>query len=149
MTGVASQGVPDAPRGSTMLRWAVALTIVAIVVAGAFALFEARQKQTLSRERAAQLTGGDPARGPALAVRYGCAACHAIKGVRGPQGKVGPPLDAVAARVYIAGRLPNTPENLVKWIADPRGVDPRTAMPQTGISQEEARDVAAYLISLR
>jgi cytochrome c1 len=63
-------------------------------------------------------------------------------------GLVGPPLSDVAARVYITGRLPNTPANLIRWIEDPRKIDPKTAMPTTGVSHSQARDIAAYLLSL-
>src|SRR6185436_863734 len=69
--------------------------------------------------QAAALTGGDPARGKAAISRYGCASCHTIAGVRGADGLVGPPLTGVASRVYIAGVLQNTPENLIQWIQDP------------------------------
>ena len=61
--------------------------------------------------------------------------------------EVGGAQGPLAARLYLAGTLPNTPENLVRWIRDPKGVKPETAMPVTGISDEEARDVAAYLLS--
>jgi cytochrome c2 len=98
---------------------------------------------------AARLTQGNPKRGPQLALHYGCAGCHDIPGIRGPRGKVGPPLGEVGARIYLGGRIANTPDNLVQWIVNPREVDPKTAMPVTGISKREARDVAAYLLTLR
>jgi nucleoside-diphosphate-sugar epimerase len=62
---------------------------------------------------------------------------------------VGPPLGDIKERVYIAGRLTNTPEHLIDWIVDPRVADPKTAMPATGVSKSEARDIAAYLLSLQ
>jgi cytochrome c2 len=65
-----------------------------------------------------------------------------------PGGRVGPPLGGLKERVYIAGRLTNTPEHLIEWIVDPRAVDPKTAMPVTGVSKSEARHIAAYLLSL-
>jgi cytochrome c len=80
---------------------------------------------------------------------YGCHACHMIPGVRGARAYVGPPLTHWSRRIYIAGLLPNTPENLVRWIVDPRSVHPETAMPNTGITEAEARHIAAYLQSLR
>ncbi|MHC2018166.1 c-type cytochrome [Methylobacterium sp. CM6247] len=91
------------------------------------------------------LTGGDPARAPALMITYGCAGCHDVPGVAGPSGRVGPPLRGLAERVYIGGVVTNTPENLVRWIVDPKSLNPRTAMPITGISETQARDIAAYL----
>lgn len=100
-------------------------------------------------QRAIQLTGGDPARGKGLLRRYGCAGCHTIPGVQGAVGRVGPSLDQVAGRIYIAGVTENTAANLVRWLQDPPAVDPRTAMPRTGLSPREARDVAAFLYTLR
>ena len=67
----------------------------------------------------------------------------------GPGGRVGPPLADLGARFYLGGRITNTPGNLIRWIEDPRAVDPQTAMPTTGISKREARDMAAYLLTLR
>jgi cytochrome c len=92
--------------------------------------------------------GGDAARGERLMKEKGCGACHEIPGVRGAHGRVGPPLDAFSQRSFIAGGLPNTPDNLVLWITDPRRVDPRTAMPALGLDRRDARDVAAYLYQL-
>jgi cytochrome c1 len=97
----------------------------------------------------AEALGGNPARGPAIAERYGCGSCHTIPGVTGARGLVGPPLLWWSRRTFIAGELPNTPENLVRWIRDPQSVEPHTAMPALGLSDAEARDVAAYLYTLR
>jgi cytochrome c1 len=80
---------------------------------------------------------------------YGCGACHVIPGVTGAGGIVGPPLNNWSRRVYIAGNLPNTPENLVRWIRHPQAVEPGTAMPDLGVTEADARDIAAYLYSLR
>lgn len=84
-------------------------------------------------------------RGKQLLWQYGCGACHRIEGVAGAQGNVGPPLDNIAKRVYLAGVLPNTRENLVRWIMAPQEIDPLTAMPDTGVTETQARDIAAYL----
>lgn len=103
---------------------------------------------TGSEERAAQKTGGDPRRGKALIRRHGCGACHTIAGVEGAAGLVGPPLDRIGRRGRLAGRLPNTPENLMRWIRDPQGIAPGTAMPDLRLTEQEVRDIAAYLYSL-
>jgi cytochrome c1 len=84
--------------------------------------------------------------GPALMVRYGCAGCHVIPGVPGARGQVGPSLEGFGSRLYIGGAVANSSSDLVKWLIDPRMIDPRSAMPATGISEEEARIVAAYLL---
>jgi len=91
------------------------------------------------------LTGGNPRAGQQLIARYGCAACHQIKGIAHSDSKVGPSLTEMRSRGYIAGVLPNSAANLVKWIQHPRAVDPKTAMPELGVSETEARNMAAYL----
>jgi cytochrome c1 len=65
------------------------------------------------------------------------------------EGKVGPSLDGIGRRVYIAGFLPNTPANMAAWIRDPQAIDPRTAMPDLQVTEEHARDMTAYLATLR
>lgn len=94
-------------------------------------------------------TGGDIDSGRQTIKRAGCAACHTIPGIPGANANVGPSLAGIATRNYIAGVLPNEPENLVNWILDPRRHSPNTVMPDTRLSEEEARDVAAYLYTLR
>lgn len=102
-----------------------------------------------AREEAARaLTGGDPARG-AVAIRgYGCFTCHTVSGVRGARGLVGPPLDGIGDRAYIAGELPNTVPNMLRWLEHPHDVEPRTVMPDMNVTEADARDIAAYLYAL-
>lgn len=97
------------------------------------------------RDVPAAFAGADPARGREAFAARGCGTCHAIDGVAGARGRVGPPLDGVAARQYLAGTLPNTPDNLMHWIRDPQAINPRTAMPSLGVGADEARDIAAFL----
>lgn len=92
--------------------------------------------------------GGEPDRGRTLIRSYGCHSCHTVPGVSGANALVGPPLIHWRRRVYIAGRVPNSPDALVQWIMDPRTVDPLTAMPDMGVSEADARDIAAYLFTL-
>ena len=92
---------------------------------------------------------GDPDRGAQLTRRFGCAACHEIPGVRGAQGRVGPPLTKMARRSMIAGVLPNTPSNMIRWLRDPQSIVPGNAMPNMELSDHDARDIAAYLQTLR
>ncbi len=96
-----------------------------------------------------RVVGGNAEHGPSLIVAYGCAACHTVPGVKGARGNVGPPLTRFGDRTYIAGMLRNTPANLVRWIRDPQGVVPGNAMPNMGVTEAEARDIAAYLYTLR
>lgn len=92
---------------------------------------------------------GNPQRGIQVIQQYGCGGCHTIPGVHAANGVVGPPLMFFARRTMIAGELPNSPENLVRWIEDPPGVEPKTAMPKLGLTDRQAHDVAAYLYTLR
>lgn len=85
------------------------------------------------------------ANGRRLIAGYGCGSCHVIPGVPGADATIGPPLERFYLRRYIAGRLWNTPDNLAQWIQDPQQIKPGTAMPNMGISANEARDIAAYL----
>jgi cytochrome c oxidase assembly factor CtaG/cytochrome c2 len=95
------------------------------------------------------IAGSDHERGQQIMGFYGCPTCHVIPGVRGANGKVGPPLTGVADRVYLAGRIANEPQNMIDWIRDPQKIDPQTAMPNTGVTERDARDIAAYLYTLR
>jgi cytochrome c len=92
--------------------------------------------------------GGEAARGKALVAQYQCGACHAIPDVAAARGTAGPPLDAFGRRSYIAGHIPNQPHNLVRWLLDPPSMAPGTTMPAMGLSEDEARHIAAYLYSL-
>jgi cytochrome c1 len=77
--------------------------------------------------------------------RYGCAGCHTIPGIPNAVGQAGPALKDLRSRTYIAGSVRNEPEALAQWIVDPPKLDPFTAMPRTGISKTEARDIVEYL----
>lgn len=89
--------------------------------------------------------GGNADRGRANIASAGCGACHQIGGIRDAHGSVGPSLFNVANRSVIGGMLPNTPDNLTRWIEDAPSISPQTAMPNLGLSREQARDIAAYL----
>ncbi|MGK5024107.1 c-type cytochrome [Janthinobacterium sp. RB2R34] len=87
-------------------------------------------------------------RGKLALTQFACRACHMIPGITGSEVFVGPPLDKLAQRRYLAGRLANTDAHLQQWIRDPQAVKPQTAMPNMGVGAEDARDMAAYLLSL-
>jgi cytochrome c2 len=97
------------------------------------------------RMHAAAATGGDPRRGEAMFIQYGCGSCHALNDVRTATGSVGPPLDGIALRVIIGGHLANTPDNMEKWVRYPQQVSPGTAMPDLHVGAEDARDITAFL----
>jgi cytochrome c2 len=92
---------------------------------------------------------GDAEHGRALIAQFRCGSCHTIPGVHGAVGQVAPPLEWFSRRSYIGGELPNTPDNLQRWLLDPPAVEPGTAMPNLGLRPAQARDIAAYLWTLR
>lgn len=92
---------------------------------------------------------GDARNGLELLREFGCVSCHVIPGVSAAMGRAAPSLEGIGRRVYLAGILPNSPANLAAWIRSPRSFDPLTAMPDLGVSESQARDMAAYLGRLR
>lgn len=102
------------------------------------------------RESAHKLTGGDPDAGKAAIGRYGCGACHTIPGVPGAKANVGPGLDKLLMRTYIAGgHMVNNPRNLIAFLRKPREVNPGGAMPDMAVTEKDAKDIAAYLYTLQ
>ena len=89
--------------------------------------------------------GGEAKRGRALIASFGCGACHVISGIAGARGHVGPSLQHFESKGSIAGKLPNTPRSVERWIVDPQAIRPGTVMPVLGVSPQEARDITAYL----
>jgi len=125
-------------------RWSPLWLAVATALGGAGALAGCR-----ASEAAVAVPGASADRGRQALATMGCAACHTIHGVRGATGKVGPPLDGFGSRSMIAGEVPNTVPNLIRWIENPQSIEPGTAMPNLGVSEPTARDIAAYLYTLR
>lgn len=92
--------------------------------------------------------GGEPEKAPQVMRAYGCGTCHTIPGVAGANGAVGPKLDRLASQSFLAGQLPNTADNLIKWIQHPQEIRPGVDMPDMGVTDTDARNIAAYLYSL-
>lgn len=92
---------------------------------------------------------GSADRGLRLIAHYQCASCHEIPEAPGHRGGMGPSLEAFGRRSYIAGHVPNIPSLLYQWIENPQTLVPGTPMPDVGVSKEDARDMAAYLLSLK
>ncbi len=124
------------------------VTAVMVMLAG-LTLAGCKQSTAMTPAAATQITGGIPQRG-ALAIRqYGCGTCHTIPGIPGARATVGPGLAGISGRPYIAGVLTNSPTNLIRWIHHPQQVDPLTAMPDVGLTEPAARDIASYLYTLK
>jgi cytochrome c len=109
--------------------------------------YEYLHQRTRMRTHAAAEVGGDPKRGEAMFIQYGCGSCHVLKNVRNATGMVGPPLDGIAVRMIVAGHLANTPANMERWIRDPQHVSPGTDMPDLNVGEGDARDITAFLYS--
>lgn len=105
--------------------------------------------QGCTGDRHAGTSAGDSEHGRLLLRQYGCGSCHRIPGVADAEGNVGPPLARVGVRAYLAGILPNRPDNMVRWIRAPQSVDPLTGMPDLKVPEQHARDMSAYLHTLR
>jgi cytochrome c len=117
-----------------------------LLVAALAALAACNQPRTTPDR---QVPGGEPGRGPAALARYGCGGCHVIPGVTNADGRVGPPLNDFADRGFVGGVAGNNPDSLVEWIRRPDHLNPGTAMPNLGVTEQDARDMAAYLYTLR
>ena len=130
------------------LRTRLAVVVgLAVLTAGAVAgvLYETVNERSQLRAHAAAATGGDPSRGEAMFIHYGCGSSHGIKHVRKASGAVGPSLDGIPVRAVIAGKLGNSPANLQAWIRDPQRISPGTAMPDLNVGERDARDITAFL----
>jgi cytochrome c1 len=88
-------------------------------------------------------------RGADLIIASGCGTCHSIPGIAGARGNVGPPLDHIGTRVFIAGMLRNTPDNMVRWLRNPQAIIPGNAMPDMNLNEAQARDITTYLAGLQ
>ena len=100
-------------------------------------------------KEAEAMTGGSVSRGRTAIDKYGCAACHTIPGIDKAVATVGPPLTQIARRQYLGGHLVNTPDNMMKWLQHPQQIDPKNAMPEMGVTDQDARDITAFFYTLR
>jgi putative membrane protein len=135
-TDAASRGAGRAAGGAIVL-------LVVIAAAGVSACGNSADRE------AEQLTGGSVARGKTAIGKYGCAACHTIPGIEAATATVGPPLSKIAVRQYLGGHLINTPDNMEQWIQHPQKIDPKNVMPEMGVTEQDARDITAFLYTLR
>ncbi len=132
-------------RSAPLVSW---LPLAALVFAAALA-GAGCNGGTAVAEAYTPPTGGDAERGKAAIEHFACGSCHTIPGVQGAEGRVAPPLNFFSRRTFVGGEVPNTPDNLVRWIKDPKSIEPGTAMPTLGVSDQQARDIAAYLYTLK
>lgn len=124
-------------RAACRPRAAAVVAFVAILASGC------------AEPKATSTVGGDARAGREAVERHQCGACHTIPGIAGARGLVGPPLGGYRHRVYLAGKLPQDPALLARWIQDAPSLSPQTAMPRTAVTEQEARDIVAFLYQLR
>jgi putative membrane protein len=120
--------------------------VVVVVLASGFWFLVSGLSTACSKHEASI---GDVARGKKLVQQYGCTACHNIPGVKGPRGMVGPPLEHMAGRTYIAGKFQNDVQNMMRWLQNPQSMDPNNAMPNLGVTPDDSRDITAFLYTLK
>ena len=137
------------PRLPPSLMLVTALLGLGVLAAGVSLGVQGLQTKRATSQAAEVLTGGDVAAGRALFAAKGCGACHSITAHASATGRVGPPLDKVATRAFLAGKFPNDPQHMIAWIQHPQTLDPGVGMPDMGLSDTEARDLAAYLYTMR
>ena len=125
-------------------KWSVGVTLAGLCCAGALAGCESSAPNP---ETSAEMDNA--AAGSIWITRSGCGSCHQIPGVSNADGLVGPPLIHFSQRTIIAGYLPNTREKLTRWIQHPQQVAPGNAMPEAGLTERQAKDIAAYLSGLK
>jgi cytochrome c2 len=128
------------------MRSFLLIVLVAAIVGGACLGWSSSRRDI--EQRAGEFAHGDPARGRRLIATRGCVACHAVPGFSGTEARVGPPLVGFASRSYVAGAATNTPDNLIRFLRDPRSVEPRSAMPNLKLDERDAHDLAAFLYTL-
>lgn len=131
-------------------RWAVVafLQELPLLSPETYRLRVGRAGAVAAQLPAATGLAGDAGRGRATIRQYACVTCHAIPGIVGANAPVGPPLAGIAQRKLLAGAIPNTPENLVRWLLAPQRLSPGSAMPDLGLREQDAADIAAYLRTL-
>jgi mono/diheme cytochrome c family protein len=101
-----------------------------------------------ARRKSAAVRPPDAGRGRQAIHQYACVTCHEIPGIVGKNAPVGPPLGGVSTRAFLAGVLPNSTDAMIRWLMSPQEVSPGNAMPDLGVSEQDAADIAAYLATL-
>ncbi|MFC7402812.1 c-type cytochrome [Citricoccus sp. GCM10030269] len=127
--------------GKSLCRRAAA----GVVAAMALVVLSACGDSTETAPDAGPVPEGDAEAGRAAILQHGCASCHTIPGVESASESIGPDLTGFDEKTYIAGQLPNRPEELIRWIQNPQEISPGTAMPNLGVTEQDARDIAAFL----
>lgn len=134
---------------SASLKWLGVLLLVSVSVAIMAGGIMYGQGRTRTRIMADQISGGNSRAGRMAIAAYGCGSCHAIPGIAGAKGQVGPALAKMAIRATIAGKLANNPAAMARWLEHPQALIPGNGMPEQGVTRRDARDMTAYLYTLK
>lgn len=131
--------------------WAIVafLRVMPALSPGRYRELAARAARPAAAAQASAATAPDAVRGRDALVQYACLTCHSVPGIVGRNAPVGPPLENMGRREFIAGVLPNSLDNMVLWLRAPQSVSPQSAMPDLGVNERDARDIAAFLSTLR
>ncbi len=121
------------------------LLLIAILVIGGMTYYTLRFQWPRDRGPKMVIADGDLQRGRLMVLEFGCSGCHIVASVRQARGRVGPNLENIREQIYLAGILPNQPDNMVQWLMNPREISPQTAMPDLHVSEQDARDIGAFL----
>jgi cytochrome c len=133
------------PAAPTVLNARILLLVAGGMLSGALSGCDAAEPPGAALRT---VPGGSPERGLALIAQYQCGSCHTIPRAPGTGMRIGPPLEGFGDRSYIAGRVPNGPHTLQRWLQEPQALVPGTTMPDLGVSAHDARHIAAYLLQL-
>lgn len=124
-------------------KFAALLGVITLMVCINFVIWGFHRS---SRSPVWNFPGAVPERGPALIKAYGCGACHTLPNSTENPRRVGPSLVRINEQLYVAGKLTNTPINMMHWIQNPQLIRPNSAMPNLGVNEADARDIVAYLL---
>jgi cytochrome c len=130
-------------------RFATAVTVGMLALATAACAPSGGAAPKAGSDAPVTVGEGDAQAGRKILVDKGCGACHTVRGVPEATGQIGPALTGIAGRPKIADTLPNSPENMKRWITNPPAVKPGTTMPSLGLSNKEADDLVAFLGTLK
>ena len=131
------------------LKFVLAVLVLGFLIVPPSIWIQHHETHKHAQVLAAWATGGDPGRGQAAIQRLGCGACHQMGTVQGTSGQVGPALNDLSSRAEFAGKVANEPQSLIAWIQQPQKISPGVGMPDIPMSDQDARDMAAYLYALR
>ncbi len=127
------------------MRMKVLIFLMGIVILGGIGYLTYRSIDGKINQPVWSVPDGVARQGRQASLKYGCYACHVIEGIRRATGRVGPKLEDIDEQIYVGGVLPNSPDNMIRWIQDPKRFSPETAMPDLDVSEQDARNIAAYL----